>query len=236
MRGLAIIAAVMCAGAVHVHAQDDPLVFTPPAGCVGDLTIQGRSCEVTHIYNCAADTAGERWSITFDAFGPRYIGKVDRETQWLESYDLFPTKRYVLVQPADDPASLTELMETGVDSFDFQQRGPDEVQRFVGFDRIVSDSVVIDGETLLQTEFSVRRESTKDGDFTVTGTEYIIPRLRHFLSGSYRIDRDGTTTELELTPIDFIYSGEPGFFATTPLYECEPTLARYASPTKGTDK
>lgn len=234
MSRFAIISAALVAGAVH--AQEEPLVFTPPPGCVGDLTIQQRSCEVMHIYNCAADAAGERWNIIFDEYGPRYMGKVDRETQWLESYDLFPTQRYVLIQPSDDPLNLTELMEAGTDSYDFQQRGRDEVQRFVGYDRIVSESVVIDGETLLQTEFSMRRESTKEGDFSMTGTEYIVPRLRHFISGTYRMNRDGAIEEWDLSPIDFIYPGEPGFFATTPLYECEPTLARYASPTKGTDQ
>ena len=222
--------------AVPALAQQDASRFYPPAGCTEILTIQSRGCEVTHLYTCEADADGEQWGITFDVDGPSNLGKIDYETQWVESYEMFPMRRFVLVEPPADPANMTELLETGVDSLDFQQRGPDGLNRYVGFDRVLPGEVVIDGETLLKTQFSMRSELANGTVFELEGNEYIIPRLRRFISGNYtRTDTDEPIS-WDNSPIDFVYPGEPGFFTKTPLYECEPTLARFASPKKGTDQ
>ena len=168
--------------------------------------------------------------------GPIFLSKIDSETQWLESYDLFPTRREVLVQPAPDPASLTELLETGTDSYDFVQRSEDGPTRVVGFDRLTGDEVVIDGEPLLVTEFQARHETTSGTILELTGNEYVSVRHRRFLGGTYSGTGPNGSFESDGSPVDFIYPGEPGFFTKTPLYDCESSLARYVPTVKGYDQ
>jgi len=214
-----------------VAAQDGSRYY-PPAGCTGTLTVQSRSCIVSHIYTCAADNPGESWRIQFDVDGPNFLSKIDAETQWLESYELFPTRREVLQQPAPDPASLSELLATGTDSYDFTQRSDGRPVRVVGFDRLTGDDVVIDGEPLLGTEFSARYEDTTGTYLEVSGREFVSVAHQRFISGTVTQTwlRDGASREWDRTPIDFIYPGEPGFFSKTPLYDCEASLASYRLP------
>lgn len=221
--------------AVPAHAQD-PDRFFPPEGCTEELTIQSRGCSVSNIYICAADQPGDSWRVEFNEDGPFFMSKIDYETQWLESYDLFPTSREVLVQPAPDPASLTELLETGIDSYDFVQRGESGPIRVVGFDRLTGEEVVIDGEPLLVTEFDARHETTDGVVLEVSGNEYVSVRHRRFIAGTYTGTARGRPFEDDSTPVDFIYPGEPGFFSKTPLYDCEASLARFAPTVKGYDK
>ncbi|WP_299281648.1 hypothetical protein [uncultured Tateyamaria sp.] len=218
-------------------AQDGDLYY-PPAGCTGTLTVQSRSCMVSHIYTCAADQPGESWRIQFNADGPNFLSKIDAETQWLESYELFPIRREVLQQPAPDPASLSELLSTGTDAYDFVQRSETGVVRVVGFDRLSGNDVVIDGEPLLGTEFSARYEDTSGTYLEVSGAEFVSVKHRRFVSGlvTQKWTRDGDTIEWDRTPVDFIYPGEPGFFSKTPLYDCEASLASYRPNVKGSDQ
>lgn len=233
MRYALSLCAVLMAGPV---AAQDPTLFYPPDGCTAELTVQSRSCSLSNIYTCEADQPGENWRVEFDVDGPFFISKIDYETQWLESYDLFPTSREVLVQPADDPASLTELLETGTDAYDFVQRGEAGPVRVVGFDRLTGEEVVIDGEPLLVTEFTARHETTDGVMLEVTGSEYVSVRHRRFIAGTYKGEGANGAYEIDKTPVDFIYPGEPGFFSKTPLYDCEASLARYVPTAKGYDQ
>ena len=214
----------------------DPDRFYPPEGCTPELTVQSRSCSVSNIYTCAADRPGENWRIEFGVNGPTFLSKIDAETQWLESYDMFPMRREVLIQPAPDPASLTELLETGIDSYDFTQRGEAGPVRVVGYDRLTGEEVVIDGEPLLVTEFSARHETTDGVVLELSGNEYVSVRHRRFLSGTYSGTGVNGPFEYDRSPVDFIYPGEPGFFSKTPLYDCESSLARYVPTLKGYDQ
>ncbi|WP_299728088.1 hypothetical protein [uncultured Tateyamaria sp.] len=232
MRLLVILCAVLATPAV---AQDGSR-FYPPEGCTPELTVQSRGCSVSNIYICSVDQPGENWRIEFDVDGPTFLSKIDSETQWLESYDLFPTYREVLVQPATDPASLTELLETGTDSYDFTQHGDSGPVRVVGYDRLTGEEVVIDGEPLLVTEFSARHETTDGVVLEITGNEYVSVRHRRFISGTYSGTGINGTFENDGTPVDFIYPGEPGFFTKTPLYDCESSLARFVPTLKGYDQ
>ncbi|WP_299139575.1 hypothetical protein [uncultured Tateyamaria sp.] len=237
MVGRLVLAVVMAVGPVPMVAQaQDGSVFYPPAGCTGALTIQMRSCRVANIYTCAADAPGENWKLVLEADGPVFLSKIDRETQWLESYDLFPTQHNVLRLPADDPANLTELLETGIDTFDFVQKMDERIVRVVGYDRLTGDDVIIDGEPLLGTEFSARYEDFEGTYLTVTGREYVSVRHRRFIGGVTTRMQDGREVERDYTPIDFIYPDEPGFFSKTPLYDCEASLARYVPTVKGNDQ
>lgn len=220
---------------VSALAQDGSRYY-PPEGCSGVLTIQSRSCIVSHIYTCDADRPGESWRIQFDVDGPNFLSKIDAETQWLESYDLFPTRRQTLQVPATDPASLTELLETGTDTFDFVQTSEGRPTRIVGFDRLTGEDVVIDGEPLLGTEFNVRYQYTIGSDLYAKGFEFVSVKHRRFMPGIVTLTQDGESVERDRTPVEFIYPGEPGFFSKTPLYECEASLARYVPTTKGSDQ
>lgn len=218
-----------------LHAQEATRFF-PPVGCTEVLTVQTRGCEVDHIYTCANDAPGDSWRVTFHVDGPVFMSKIDAETQWLESYDLQPYQRDVLVQPAPDPASFSELLETGTDTFDFTQRSPGGFKRVVGFDSLTGEEVVIDGEALLKTEFSARYESVSGPYLSVTGNEYVSTKFGRFFSGTYARVIDGQTDEWDNSPVDFIYPGEPGFFEKTPLYDCDVSLARYIPRLKGSDQ
>lgn len=233
MRAALILCAAVAAGSAHAQ---DPNRFYPPDGCTAQLTVQSRSCGLSNIYTCEADAPGDSWRVEFDVDGPIFISKIDYETQWLESYDLFPTRREVLIQPADDPASLTELLETGIDAYDFVQRGESGPVRVVGFDRLTGEEVVIDGEPLLVTEFDARHETTDGIVLEVTGNEYVSVRHRRFIAGTYKGKGVNGSFEDDKSPIDFIYPGEPGFFSKTPLYDCEASLARYVPTVKGYDQ
>ncbi|WP_415922326.1 hypothetical protein [Tateyamaria sp. SN6-1] len=213
-------------------------VFIPPVGCEGVVTVQSRGCELDNIYVCSADTAGDSWRVSFHQDGPVFIGRIDAETQWMESMDLFPNRRRILELPAVDPASLSELLSTGADTFDFNLRGDGgALTRVVGFDQLTGEEVVIDGEPLLRTEFSARFESTTGGVRRIEGNEYVSTKLGRFLSGSYRqTNADGQVIEWANDPVDFIYPGEPGFFSKTPIYECEASLARFTPIAKGADQ
>ncbi len=206
--------------------------FYPPEGCTGVLTVQSRSCEVDHIYTCSQDAAGDQWRVTFTAEGIDYLSKIDAETQWIESYDFFPNRRKTLILPAEDPASLSELMATGLDSYDFTQNTPDGVERVVGFDRLTGEEVVIDGEPLLRTEFSARHILPSGQSYTVRGGQYVSKTHGRFFSGTWIYDGEPDIRD-DNTPVDFIYPGEPGFFHKTPLYDCEANLASFALPAGG---
>lgn len=235
MRGIvAIFAGVLALPAQAQDAQDDNR-FYPPEGCTAQLTVQTRGCQLNNIWTCEAKP-GHSWRMEFQADGPTFLSRIDSETQWVESFNLFPTQRRELVQPADDPASLTELLETGIDSYDFTLRTPSGPVRVVGFDRLTGESVVIDDEPLLVTEFTARHETTSGTTFEVTGSEYVSVRHRRFIAGTYSGTSQGTPFEEDASPVDFIYPGEPGFFSKTPLYDCEASLARYVPTVKGYDQ
>lgn len=204
--------------ALPAYAQQDGSRFYPPEGCTAQLTIQSRSCQLDNIWTCAANP-GDSWRMEFQVDGPTFLARIDDETQWVESFNLFPTRRRELVLPADDPANLTELLETGIDSYDFTMRTPSGPIRVVGFDRLTGESVVIDDEPLLVTEFNARHETTSGTVLEITGNEYVSVRHRRFIAGTYQGTSQGTAFEEDVTPVDFIYPGEPGFFSKTPLYD-----------------
>ncbi|MDZ4134106.1 MAG: hypothetical protein U1D06_00720, partial [Paracoccaceae bacterium] len=124
------------------HAQTP---FAPPAGCTGWLTVQARQCRVSNYYTCAADTPGDQWRADFYQDGPFFLSRIDREGQWMESIDLFPTQRQSLVPDPEDPASFSALLG-GLDTFAFELTKDDGTQtRVKGYDRLTGQAVVIDG-------------------------------------------------------------------------------------------
>jgi hypothetical protein len=221
MRGLAGIA-VTALAVTALAGSAAAGIFDVPEGCRAELTVQSRSCLVSHYWSCPQDR-GHRWRIDFGSDGARFLSRIDAEAQWIESGAPDAARRTVTLLPAEDPGSVTELLETGLDSYDFLQRRPDgRVERIVGFDRIAGAAVEIDGEVLLPTEFNA---SFRDLDGKVLldlrGREYVSARFRRFFGGISQSIDGGRVTELDRTPVEFIEPGEEGFLSTQPQHDCE---------------
>lgn len=212
-------ALLSCCLPVALAAQS--AVFAPPEGCTAYMTVQHRDCRVEHHYTCAA-AGTDRFREVFTDEGPVYQSRIDAQAQWITSRQLPGGAPTVTLLPAKDPASMDTLLETGIDSMDFEQRTPDgSVQRVTGEDRIVDRNVVIDGEPLYRTVFEVNFLNA-DGSVmgTYTGSEYVSPVHRRFFAGRGKAVFDGVESSFDRTPKEFIYPGEPGFGALEPIYDC----------------
>lgn len=200
------------------HAQ----TFDPPQGCTGLLTVQSKSCLVTHVWTCEGDAEGEKWIALFNRVGPFNIRKVDEDFQWLETYYAQDGKVETMVVPANDPPNLTELFETQTDTYDFVIKNnigePDE--RVRGFDLLTGETVVIDGEELLATEFGYE-VVLPDGEVSYrgAGAQFVSEAYRLFFLGT-SWPADDPEDVLDASPVDFVYPGEAGFFASSPIYDC----------------
>ena len=200
-----------------------PGTFTPPPGCTGWLTVQSRGCRVSNHYKCAADAPGDQWRADFDQEGIFFVSRIDRETQWIESYDMFPTVRQTLDPDAADPASFSGLLATGLDTFDFGLTEDTGAQTTVqGFDKLTGTGATIDGIALQQTEFDYT-ETGSDGSVIrkAHGHEYINPEWRLFFSGTSVWQTEGKDLPVDGTPKEFIFPGEKGFFSTAPVFDCD---------------
>ena len=211
-----------------VSAQQGNL-FTPPSGCTAFLTVQSRSCIVSHHWTCEADPAGHSWRIAIGEDGPFYLSYTDSEFRWLRNYDLRNGGQSTLVEPEEDPASLTDLFETGTDSmvYSIVEEGPNgtEQRDYVGFDALTGERVVVDGHTLLITSFSYEYE-TGFGPRRVNGNQFVSEDWRLFFGGTETVTTpDGGTFEGNYSPMEFAEPGENGFLTMTPLYDCGNTMS-----------
>lgn len=216
MRALGVIA---CLWAAPVMAQQS---FAPPQGCEGTLTIQHKSCLVTHVWQCEADAEGDQWVALFTQFGPFNIRKIDREFQWLETYYANPPRTELMQVPAPDPESLTELFAEGFDSYDFtiDPGNGEPVERIVGFDRLTGETSIIDGEELLNTQYGYQ-QLDPEGEVVARreGAQFVSETHRIFILGT-SWDKDTPDDIFDASPIEFIYPGETGFFSPRPKFEC----------------
>lgn len=224
MRMTFIIACFAMLWGTTLAAQDQ---FQLPEGCEAFVTIQMKGCEVAHHYICEGDAPGDQWRVDIGPNGPTFMSRIDDETQWVESFELFPTQRDYLEPGAKDPASFTELATTGYDSFDFSTMGDDGVRRNVkGYDRLTGKTIIIDDEPLLQTEYYA--VTTRDDGSLIAesrGNEFISLKWRMFLSGQSWIKRPDEEFFRDGSPLEFIYPGEEGFLATRPKYECDSLMS-----------
>lgn len=200
--------------------------FTPPEGCTTWMTVQSRQCRVSNYYKCTQDAPGDQWRADFDQEGVFFISRIDREAQWIESYDLNPTVRQTLDPGPEDPASFSDLLG-GADTFAFNLTRDDGTQsRVRGFDRLTGNTVVIDGITLQETAFEYE-ERDPDGNLMrrARGNEYISPDWRTFFAGPSEWDGGEGYVPINGSPLQFIFPGEPGFASTQPLFECDAVLS-----------
>jgi hypothetical protein len=200
--------------------------FTPPPGCEAFLTVQTRSCKVSNHYICENDAPGDQWRVDFGLNGPYFRSRIDYEAQWVESHESDGTVDLLEPDPPD-PASLTELLETGRDTFEFSTMKSNGIRENVtGFDQLTGQSVTIDGVTLLRTKYEVR--ATRDDGRMIwhaRGNEFVHPEWRMFLSGVGTVDLGEGFLPQDFTPVEFIFPGEPDFLTTVPRYDCEAVTA-----------
>ena len=209
--------------------------FTPPEGCTAFLTVQSKGCRVSNHYTCEADPAGDQWRADFDQEGVFFISRIDSEAQWVESFEIDPPARQTLDPNPADPASFSDLLATGNDSYIFGlSKDTGERSRVRGNDRLTGRQVVIDGITLQETEFNFT-ETDLSGTIQrrSRGNEYIHPEWRVFFSGPSEWDGgDGTFLPLDGSPVQFIMPGEPGFASTQPLFDCDAVMSSLPLPPK----
>lgn len=215
---------MMLAGPVAAQGQ-----FALPAGCEGYVTIQKRGCMVTHNFICAGDPEGHQQRIDLDEGGAFYLARIDAETQWIESFNLTQDFSSRLGPVIEDAASFSELLETGVDSWNFSTTDNNgTVTVFQGFDRLTGETVAIDGVTLERTEYDmVARSVTGIELWRSTGAEFINRDWRAFLSGTRNIVTPDDDYDTDNTPVEFAFPGEEGFLATRPKFDCGAILSSY---------
>ncbi|MGI3186566.1 hypothetical protein [Nioella aestuarii] len=207
-----------------VQAQQGPTV-TPPPGCTAFLTTQSRGCVVSHNWTCEGDPEGTHWRLSMDEDGPFYLSFTDAEFRWLLSYELRSGAQNTLIQPEDDPASITDLFATGTDSMSFstihEAGSGQRIQRdYTGFDRLTGELVEIDGRILNRTEFSYEYD-LGEGPRRVEGNQFVSEDWRMFFGGvEVTTLPNGESRESDNSPMDFAEPGEPGFLSATPLYDC----------------
>ena len=213
MRSLTLLGAL--ALATPAAAQQS---FSAPEGCTPKLTVQHKGCVVVNVWTCEADEPGDQWLALFGQGGLFSVQRVDREFQWVESFKISGNER--LKMPADDPASLTELFEAQVDTWDFTLETEDGTERNVGFDMLTGETIQIDGETLLRTEYSGQ---TLDADGNViddgSGRQFVSQDHRLFFFGE-SWDAGSPNDVTDMSPVEFVYPDEPGFFSALPKFEC----------------
>jgi hypothetical protein len=205
------------------HAQTFPV----PEGCEGVITVQQKGCILVNVWQCAADPEGDKWIALFSEAGLFSVQHVDAEFQWLEAFRV--TGSEALVQPADDPASMTELLENGLDTYEFVIDKDGGAERTVGFDTLTGVERVIDGEPLLQTEFE-GQTLAEDGRVIDNsgGRQWISAKHRLFFFGE-SWDAANPDATVDLSPVEFIYPDEPGFFSENPKFECGVIESRYTN-------
>lgn len=202
--------------------------FQPPEGCETFMTVQARQCRVSNHYKCSADPAGDQWRADFDQQGPFFLSRIDREAQWIESFDLGETiQRQTLAPNPDDPASFSELLASQIDTFAFRLDHEGSAStKVTGFDRLTGRSVVIDGIALAETQFEFT-ETDLEGNLLrqSRGNEYIHPEWRLFFAGPSEWNGgDGAFLPIDGSPVQFIFPGEAGFASTEPLFDCDPLM------------
>ncbi len=227
MRNAMILAFVMVAPAA-AHAGS----FTPPQGCTTHLTVQSRGCYVANYYTCEADPKGDQWRADFDQEGLFFLSHIDAETQWVESIEVNPTVKQTLDPNPKDPASFSTLLATGRDDFDFSlSKDNGEHSNVTGYDQLTGRTVTIDGVTLEETQYEYAE--VDDAGTLIRksrGHEYISREWRRFFSGTSDW-WDGTDWQpLNGEPVQFIQSGEKGFAATQPIFDCDAQMSALEVP------
>lgn len=222
MMRAAVALAILSAG--PAMAADS---FALPQGCEGFVTIQSRSCSVEHHFTCAADPDGVKRRVSLSEDGMTYLGSTDDDAQWLASFYPFTNHSEQLEETPADPASLSNLLQTGTDTYDFRTLS-DEIgtTRYVGEDRLTGDVVTIDDVTLQTTAYTITAFGPDGAElWTSTGSEYVSADWRMFIGGTGTVTVPDDQFDKDDRPVQFIFPGEPGFLAADPQFDCGAILS-----------
>lgn len=212
-----------------VAAQGVNPVYPVPEGCTAFLTVQSRTCILSHHFRCDFDPDGLHWRASLDQEGPFFLDHNDAEFRWLRGYNGRNGDTHVLIEPEDDPASISELLETGRDTmvFSIDVVGAGGVSRrdYTGFVALTGNSITIDGVVLDMTEF--RYEWTDEaGSTVVEGNQFLNREMGLVFGGIETVSTpSGDTFEGNYSPVTFHRPGEPGFLSTEPQHDCGDTLS-----------
>lgn len=222
-----VLTAALLAAPVLAQAQ----TFGLPVGCEAYLTIQGKDCTVSHHFTCSNDPEGHQRRVDLDEQQITYSGRIDAETQWIESFHLLSGHTERLESNPADRASLSELIASGRNTWDFRTESDEiGVTRYRGEDRLTGEEVVIDGVTLLRTEYDIVTLSPEGDElWRATGREFISPEWRMFISGTSTYTMPDDQFETDGTPVEFIFPGEPGFLSVNPKFGCGVVMSSYAA-------
>ncbi|EAR52870.1 hypothetical protein OG2516_10421 [Oceanicola granulosus HTCC2516] len=222
------IAAVLLAGGTAAPAAAQVETFSLPEGCEAFVTVQLKSCTVQHAFTCEGDPEGYIRRVDLGEEGMEYAGMIDRETQWIESFHVSTQHSESLEAAPADPASFSELVSAGEDSFDFITES-DEIgeTRYVGRDALTGVVETIDGVTLHQTEYDITAYGP-DGseEWRATGNEWISKEWRMFLSGTSHIETPTEAWDVDDSPVEFMFPGEPGFLSANPKFGCGALMSK----------
>ncbi len=220
----AVTAAILWA--TGAQAQD---TFSLPQGCDAFVTVQNADCSVDHHFICTRDPEGIKQRVSLDEQGLTYLGSTDRETQWINSFHPLTGHSERLEDSPVDPASLSELIETGKDTYDFKTLS-DEVgtTRYVGQDSLTGREITIDDVTLAETEYNITAFA-EDGTeiWSSSGNEFISRDWRTFLAGTSVTETSNGQFESNGRPVEFIYPGEPGFLSANPKHGCGVVMSSF---------
>jgi len=214
MKRCTILAALVAAAPAAAQQS-----FAAPEGCEATLTVQHKGCLVVNVWQqCPSDDPGDQWIALLGQGGLFSVQRVDREFQWVEAFKI--TGDEELITPADDPASLDELFASQIDTWDFTLDTEEGRERHVGYDLLTGETVMIDGEELLRTEFQGRTLDAEGNEIEASvGRQYVSEEHRMFFLGE-TWQPDTPDRVVDLSPVEFIYPDEPGFFTAEPIYEC----------------
>lgn len=230
-----LTAALLFGGyATPLAAQEVNGLFQVPEGCTAFLTVQSRSCIVAHHWRCDADPNGTQWRATLDQNGAFYVNYTDSEFRWLRAFNLRNGSTDTLIEPEEDPASMSALLETGRDTMVFSIRAESQgniFQRdYTGYDALTGASVTIDGEELLVTEFAYQWQA-ETGPRSTVGSQFVSPRLNLFFGGIETVTTpSGDVREGNYSPVEFAEPGEPGFLSTQPRHDCDAMMSGLEMP------
>lgn len=229
---LAVASVMLISFAPQAFAQSRD-TFNLPAGCDAFLTVQSKDCSVDHHFVCEGDPEGHKQRVSLDEEGLTYLGSIDAETQWVQSFHPRSGHSERLAPSNPDPASLSDLIEKGVDTYDFRTLS-DEIgaSRYVGMDQLTGRTVMIDGVTLEETEYQITAYDADGNEMWASkGNEYISRDWRMFLSGPGVVTAPSGTFEEDDSPMEFILPGEPGFLSANPKHGCGVVMSK--SPLNG---
>ena len=215
-------AALLICFAGPVFAQSGSVAFELPAGCDAYLTVQSESCAVSHHFVCEGDPDGHQRRVSLDERGLTYVGEIDAETQWISSFQVLSGHRERLESRPAEPASLSDLIEQGVDAYDFRTLS-DEIgeTRYVGQDTLTGRQVTIDGVTLDETTYDISAYDAAGNEIlSAKGNEFISRDWRMFLSGTGTVTTSEGSFDRADRPVEFIFPGEPGFLSPNPKHGC----------------